>query len=62
MSLSLQLQPELACDTCGQSGAFALGERALCVACYAEVSSSCAGGGKSETGHGSACPAPINRL
>ena len=49
MSLSLQLQPALACDTCGQSGAFALGERALCVACYAEVSSSCAGGGKADS-------------
>ena len=48
MSVLLEIQPDLACDTCGQPGAHALGDRALCVPCYAEVSSSCAGGGKAE--------------
>jgi len=44
MNTPLEIQPELACDACGQAGAYALGDRALCVECYAEVSSSCAGG------------------
>jgi hypothetical protein len=48
MSVPLEIQPDLECDTCGQSGAHAMGERTLCVECYATMSSSCAGGGKVE--------------
>jgi len=48
MVVPLEIQPELACDTCGWSGAYVLGEQVLCVECYATVSSSCAGGGKTD--------------
>lgn len=48
MSTPPEIQPELICDACGKTGAYALGDRTLCVECYAEVSSSCAGGGKVE--------------
>ncbi len=46
MSVKLEFQPELVCTGCGQAGAFALGDGGWCAECYAEVSSSCAGGGQ----------------
>jgi hypothetical protein len=48
MSPPLELQPDLACDACGRSGAYVLGGQALCGECYATVSSSCAGGGNAD--------------
>ena len=63
MSQPLEIQSELVCDACGQAGAYALGDGAWCVACYAEVSSSCAGGGKSEETRELAPPiSPVERL
>jgi len=57
MSQSLEVQPELVCDACGQAGEYSLGDGAWCVACYAEVSSSCAGGGRIDNSNDLVTPA-----
>jgi len=57
MSQSLEIQPELDCAACGQPGAYVLGAQAWCVECYAEVSSSCAGGGIMDKRNDLATPA-----
>ncbi len=57
MSNAQEIQPHLECDACGQTGAYVWGERTLCVECYAEVGSSCAGTGKSELDSSNVPPA-----
>jgi hypothetical protein len=48
MSSTPEIQEELTCDECGQTGAVEIGGGQYCVECYSVSGSSCAGGGESE--------------
>jgi hypothetical protein len=44
----MNIEPERTCEACGKFGAVLFAEEALCVDCYSERGSSCAGAGKEE--------------